>query len=363
MAYEKYTLPEYPQADDIWQMLKRETRPIVVYGMGNGADKLFSRLEKYGVTPAAVFASDGFVRGHSYRGMRVLSFSEVREAFSDFVILLSFATRLPEVMENLKKIDAEYDMYAPDMPIADEGEYFDSSFYNANYESIVKAYNHLADDESKNAFAAIIRYKLSGRIEYLLNCYSEKQEMYSLLPTDSIAEIADVGAYNGDTLREAIEFFPSLRSAVAVEPDPKTYKRLKKFVASHPELPTEAIWAAATDTVGEGVLLASGNRNSTVSATASHEHSERSVPLVTIDSLNRRFDYIKYDVEGEELSALVGTHNTISFCHPAMLVSLYHRSRDIFSLVNYLAEKYPFYELRIRRLLCLPAWEINLLLT
>ena len=64
----EYNLPEYPCRVDMWDELAHETRPIMVYGMGNGADKLFARLEKYGVTPREVCASDGFVRGHSFRG-------------------------------------------------------------------------------------------------------------------------------------------------------------------------------------------------------------------------------------------------------------------------------------------------------
>ena len=42
----KYKLPEYPCREDMWDSLAKESRPIVVYGMGNGADKLFRRLEK-----------------------------------------------------------------------------------------------------------------------------------------------------------------------------------------------------------------------------------------------------------------------------------------------------------------------------
>ena len=79
MPYKLYGLPEYPVQSDLWDGLAAETRPIVVYGMGNGADKLLDRLDTYGVTVADIFASDGFVRGHSFRGMRVLSFSEIRE--------------------------------------------------------------------------------------------------------------------------------------------------------------------------------------------------------------------------------------------------------------------------------------------
>ena len=363
MAYKKYTLPEYPQISDMWEELKEKDHPVVVYGMGNGADKLFDRLAAYGITPAAVFASDGFVRGHSYRGMRVLSFGEVRERFSDFTILLSFATRLPEVIDQLRSIDEKYDMYVPDMPVAGEDEYFDRTFYNEHYEEIRSAYDALADDESKNAFCAIIRYKLSGRMEYLLNCHSTKDEMYSLLPCEGISTVADLGAYNGDTLKEAREYFPSLAECIAVEPDPRTFRRLERYVATVGDVRVRCIRAAVSDVVGEGVIRASGNRNSTVSATASHEYREEDVPLITLDSLNIEPDYIKYDVEGEELAALIGSDETICRCRPSLLVSLYHRSRDIFALINYLAVSYPDYRLYLRRLFCLPAWEINLILT
>jgi len=95
----EYSLPEYPCTLDMWDELARETRPIMVYGMGNGADKLFCRLDRYGVIVREVFASDGFVRGHSFRGYKVKSFSEIKEQYDDFVILLSFGTNREEVLD------------------------------------------------------------------------------------------------------------------------------------------------------------------------------------------------------------------------------------------------------------------------
>ena len=92
MPYKIFPLPEYPLLSDMWEEIKNEKRPIVVYGMGNGADKLFDRLDSFGVKVSDVFASDGFVRGHSFRGYRVKSFSEIKETYADFVILLSFAS-------------------------------------------------------------------------------------------------------------------------------------------------------------------------------------------------------------------------------------------------------------------------------
>lgn len=83
MPYEKYELPKYPCMEDMWDRLSKENRPIVVYGMGNGADKLIRRFEKYGIEIADFFASDGFVRGHSFHGKRVKSFSEIRESYEE----------------------------------------------------------------------------------------------------------------------------------------------------------------------------------------------------------------------------------------------------------------------------------------
>lgn len=353
-------MPPYPCTSDLWSYLAGQSRPIVVYGMGNGADKLFARLEQYGVGVADIFASDGFVRGHSFRGMRVLSFSEIKEKYNDFIILLSFASSRTEVLSMLSEIDSRYEMYIPDMPVAGE-EYFDAAFYNEHYQELAQTISILDDDESKRVFCSILNYKLSGKMRFLEEAYSEKQELYSLIG-DDVRRYMDVGAYNGDTLREAMEFFPHLCDAVAIEPDPKTYRRLEKFVATVETVNIKTFCAAAWRTVGDGSFISSSNRNSSVSSTASFEHKETAVALVTPDSLGFSPDYIKYDVEGAEQEALDGSHRMIEECRPRLLVSAYHRSRDIFALALMLHERYPFYDIYMRRTRCVPAWEIAFIL-
>ena len=51
-----------------WETLAETPLPIYIYGMGNGADKILAAMEKYNTTPKGVFASDEFVRGHSFHG-------------------------------------------------------------------------------------------------------------------------------------------------------------------------------------------------------------------------------------------------------------------------------------------------------
>ena len=359
----EYRLPEYPCVADMWDELKEEKRPILVYGMGNGADKLFKRLEKYGITPSDVFASDGFVRGHSFRGYRVKSFSDIKAEYDNFVIVLSFGTNRREVLDMLSEIDREYDLYVPDMPVAGEDEYFDRAFYNEHYREISEAYSALSDERSKNAFSLILRYKISGRMQYLEQASDSISDIYSLLLPLGITSAIDGGAYNGDTLREMREQLPTLRHAIAVEPDRRTFKRLSRYVGEVDDFDISIYNAALWSDLGEGGFSSSANRNSTVSATASYEHKEDTVPLLTVDSIAKdRVDYIKYDVEGAEAEALFGSLETIKKYSPALRIAVYHRSRDIFSIINYMKKSFEGYSFHIRRTRCLPAWEIDLIM-
>ncbi len=362
MPQKKYSLPSYPCTRDMWDALKDEKLPIVVYGMGNGADKLISRFSKYSIKIADFFASDGFVRGHSFHGMRVKSFSEIKAEYTDFVIVLSFASNKPDVLAMLREMSEKHKMYIPDMPVSDEQEYFDREFYNAHYEEIKSAYNALEDHESSDLFAAMVNYKLTGNAEYLFNSYSSQDEMYSIMPCEDIRSIVDVGAYNGDTLRQAKLYFPNLKSAVAIEPDPKTFKKLAAFAESQTDLKVNAVNAAAWSEYREGEFAASSNRNSTATATVSFKHNFAKIPFITVDStVTDRADYIKYDVEGAEREALFGSHQTIEKYRPTLLVSVYHKSRDLYEIINIMKERYQDYSFLLRRLYCVPAWELNLI--
>ena len=358
-----YLLPEYPCTRDMWDELAEEKRPILIYGMGNGADKLLSRFEKYGIVASEVFASDGFVRGHSYRGFKVKSFSEVCEQYDDFVIVLSFGTNREEVLNMLVDIDGRYDLYAPDMPIANEEEYFDREFYNAHYSEILSAYESLFDERSKNVFSLILRYKISGRIKFLEQSSDADNDIYSLFDNLSIGSVIDGGAYNGDTLKEMREHFPMLAKAIAVEPDARTFKKLSSYADSVDDFDLELHRAALWSSDGVGVISSSANRNSTVTATASYEHRAEQTELVTVDFIAKdQVDYIKYDLEGAEREALAGSIETIKKYSPALRIAIYHRSCDIFTIINYMKEKTYGYEFYIRRKRCLPAWEIDLIM-
>lgn len=342
---------------DLWTKLTAESRPIVIYGMGNGADKVTDELARRGVLVADYFASDAFVRGQFFRGKRVLTFAEIKEKYADFVILVGFASAIPAVMEQIYQLDREYELYVPDVPVVGEGV-FDSAFWENNRSFIQEARGRLFDEKSRELFDQVIAYKLSGKLTYLARGTSSPEEVLKeVLHPDRYRFCADLGAYNGDSVREFMACFPNLSHILSMEPDRRNFKKLSRFVEEEGLSFVEIHNAAAGNYNGEAPFSASGNRNARADA-----RGRETVNIRTLDSLLRgeQVDYIKYDVEGSEYEALQGSLRSIKQYTPDLLVSLYHRNEDIFKLILYVASLNKEYRLFLRRFSYIPAWDLNL---
>ena len=349
-------------ARDLWEYLKSQTdKKIVLYGMGNGADKIIAVCESYGIEIADFFASDGFVRGHSFHGRRVLSYTETKEKYGkeNIIVLLSFASSLQGVLALIKSVAAECELYAPDVPVSGS-ELFNFEFYEANKDKIDAARALLCDNESKRIFDNVISYKLSGDVKYLFDAENEKDEVYrDILGAPDFRVAVDAGAYNGDTARELASYSPKLEKIIALEPDRRNFRKLSEYAASEPRFSLSLYNNAAWNKEETLIFDASGNRNAGVNPAAKKTVE---VTGVSIDSLvGERIDYIKYDVEGSEREALEGSKKTIERDRPALLVSAYHRSADIFELPLLIHETAPDYKLYLRRYAYVPAWDLNLL--
>lgn len=339
---------------DLWSYLASAKKPIVMYGMGNGADKIIAVLEKYGLEACDFFASDGFVRGQLFHSKKVLSFSQIKEKYEDFIVLVSFGSPRREVLDTVYEMSGAYELYSPDVPLAGD-TLFDLEFYENSREKIERTRELFADERSKEIFDNIISYKLSGKIEYLREAVSDPDE--KLLRYGSYKITVDAGAYTGDTAREMLEKCPKIEKIICLEPDIRNFKKLDSFAQQNEKV--TAINAGAWDCEEKISFGSAGNRNSN----AFSGGKEIFADMTKIDTVAKGYkvDYIKYDVEGAETKALLGSRETIERDSPDLLVSLYHRSEDIFEIPLHISENYPQYDLYLRRVECIPAWEINLI--
>lgn len=338
---------------DLWNYLKQTKKPIVLYGMGNGADKIISVLNRYDVKLSGVFASDGFVREKIFHGFRVTDYKTAKETFGDMIVLVCFGSSLPDVIGNIKQIAAEQELYAPDVPVYGD-VLFNEEYVKENKKQLEWVYNLLADDTSKKVFECAIMYKLTGKIDYLFDCETENVEIYkNILKFTNDETYFDLGAYRGDTVDEFLSVVDDYNKIIAVEPDKKTYNKLCLATESVPNIVN--VNACVSHIDGEIEFEMNGSRGSTIGK------GNNVITSVTIDGLSKDTvpTYIKMDIEGAEGSAIKGGTKTINQYKPKMQIAAYHRSEDLILIPKEIFKLNSNYKIYLRHFPSLPCWDMS----
>ena len=340
---------------DVWQKLKEDGKPTVIYGMGDAAERIIKILQENGIEPDDIFASDEFVRGHSFLGKKVLKYSQICEKYEDFNIVLAFATHISDVLNRIKQMNTEHSVFAPDIPVAGNG-LFTGKYFEEHRADFQQVYDRLADDESKKAYENVLKFKISGKVDYLYNCNEyDKGKIYKdILKLKSDETIIDCGAYDGDTIREFTASTGGKYNHIyALEPDGKNFKKLCRNTNGMQGL---FLYNAGAWCKNETLFFEKkAGRNSKLSSVGEPTEFKAIDDLINDDSVS----LIKMDIEGAELKALCGCEKTIKRCKPKLYICAYHRNEDMFALPQKIWELNKDYKIYFRHSAYIPAWESN----
>jgi len=404
-------LPFMKEQHTLWDYLKTTETSIVLYGTGDGADKIMARLKAAGCAVAGVFASDEFARGQYFHGFPVRKYSELSAWKENVIVLIAFASERQSVLERFGELARIHETYAPHVPVFSGDGSVTPEWVKRNESELQKVYDGLADEMSRNVFAAVLNYRLSGKLSYLQSCTTDrKEDIRALFDFGEDETYADLGAYNGDTVREFLEMTKYRYNKIfAAEPDLKNFKKLTEFVR---ENNIGRIYCLQTGVWKESGLLeltGSGGRQSTFWFGQQPGKKQQTVPadicggeavrvgsvatagkagvlcgdcsapmsrrkkiktnMVNVASVDHilgseRADYMKFDVEGVEKEALEGARQHLlpdrNGKLPKLLVAAYHHDEDIFRLPLLLWNLQPEYKIYLRKHPYVPDWEINI---
>lgn len=156
----------------------------------------------------------------------------------------------------------------------------------------------------------------------------------------------DAGALDGATTKKFINWCgEKYRCIYAFEPNPITYsdcyQNLKAY-GNRIHIFDYALWH-------ENCELSFDNSSSKWDAKIK-EYGNVVVRGEKLDNiLNQKGEfYLKFDVEGSEMNALIGSENFISTNLPRMAISVYHEETDLFEIMNYLIHLTDKYKYAIR---------------
>lgn len=361
------------ESQSAWECIltaKEQQQNVVLYGTGNGADKIVDFCEVNKVPIAGIFVSDEFCRGQNFRGHRVESYAQIRERLGkDFLLVIAFASELPELLNRFQELSRQHETIAPHLGLYNE-DLADREWFAIHEKELTTAYELLADEWSKNVFQDMLNFKFSGKLEYLFRHATKRKDDIAFLGLNDNEVYYDLGAYDGDTLLEG----QGARSkgqgykVVAVEADEKNFNKLKSRIAGQGAriedsgarigdivLINKAVWK---DEKGIEFSAKSGR-----SASMYGGKARIRIPTTTIDAIVKETgwepSYIKMDVEGAEKEVITGGTATISRCHPKLFIAAYHFNEDLFQIPLILHHLNPNYKIYLRKHPYIPDWEIN----
>ncbi len=336
--------------NDLWTVLKDAKKPIVIYGMGDGCDKILAVCEKKGIPIRGIFASDGYVRSKTVHGFALKTLDQILQENGDVIALLAFGVFREELMQTIREVAKKVELYVPEVPLFGD-ELFDLDYYLQNKDKIETVRAFLSDEKSQEVFDGWLDYKLGGRPEALWKIESDREnDLRELVAYRSGDHYLDLGAYDGDTALEWARLHPDYGKITAFEPNPKTYRKLVENCAALRDF--QAIECAAWKENTHLSFQSKSGRSASVAESGTVE-----VRAMAPDSLLQRVDFIKMDVEGAECEAIEGCRRLIEEEAPDLCISAYHRSQDLFAIPLQVKAIRPDYRVFVRHSPYLPAWD------
>jgi FkbM family methyltransferase len=155
----------------------------------------------------------------------------------------------------------------------------------------------------------------------------------------------DAGAYDGDTIKSFLKFCNGkYKKICALEPDSHNFIKLKKSIAGYNNIIALNKGAWSSNTILK--FTESVDRfGSAITDTGSNL-----IEAIKIDDTleSDAATFIKMDIEGSELAALMGAAETIKKHKPRLAICVYHKLEDVITIPEYIQSLVPDYKFYIR---------------
>jgi len=194
---------------------------------------------------------------------------------------------------------------------------------------IDRAESVFADERSIALYRSLVALRESGEYgEGVRPSAGETQYLPSDVPewlARTPVRFVDCGAYRGDTLEELLAAGVDIEASAHFEPDMENFSALVSLLRGHRQLPSSSAlaWPCAVSDHAQLVPFSHGCDE----ASRITDGAPGSVAAVALDEvlIGWRPTFVKMDIEGSEIDALIGSRTLIGTHRPSLAICVYHR--------------------------------------
>ena len=324
---------------DTIENIKRTGMPVVVLGGGEVGQRVCAKLEKYGIKEIYVAVSEGYEVEGCYVS------ADIDRMLDAYILLPAFQEAYLSEDYSFNEFKYKKDIFYLCNLFYDEVEPIDKKFFLTHQDEFEEVFNALADEKSKQSMTEYLRAKLTDNTLGFRGLVERSQYFsgdFIKLKSDEV--LVDCGAYDGDSIRDFLKATGGRYGSIyAFEPDETNLKELKAYVSDNGLKNVKVYPYGAYDYATELHFAANNGKSSRID-----ECSETIIKTEAIDNIlnGQRVTFIKMDIEGSEVKALMGAQNSIKKYRPILAICAYHKADDIYEIyrvINELSKDYKFY--------------------
>ncbi len=207
--------------------IKKSNLSVVVWGMGDLANNVIRLLRNEGIKVDYVFTNIKSPNEKSIDGVQIIEDLGLLDIRINLVMGHSRYEYADEIKQKYGNIENVY-MFSNPFSSHDNKTSFE--FLNENIDRFQRIADIVEDDESKANLVAYINSRCNKDVHFIQKCDNNyfNNSVFSISDDESYA---DVGAYDGDTIRLFLhESDGCYKDIYAIEPEPNAYDRLSRYI-------------------------------------------------------------------------------------------------------------------------------------
>lgn len=213
---------------DILDEMKKESLPLIIWGGGSMSYSIRKILSYKGITVTACWIDNAKVT--ELDGIPVMSIEEIIKKYK--MVNIVFGHSKYELADDILQKEGINKCFCLVNVCYGQWNHLSYEFVDAHKEEYYMTYKCLEDEFSRKCLIAFLNCKLTEDFHHILPVY-EKGISYFTNPFFEIGDsenLVDVGAYDGDTIREFLGVKDSYNQIYAIEPECKSFYKLNEYV-------------------------------------------------------------------------------------------------------------------------------------